>query len=268
VPETLTFHPYAETYSLLEGDEYESFKADIAARGVREALKYRVVNGKKEGLDGRNRLRACADLGIACPEEEVSVFDADVEDYIDSLNLHRRHLTREQRQDRVLRLRARGQSLRNIADAVGVSPATVLKDITDAEASAGVQNQTPGESQPSTKSPKTVTGQDGKTYSSRKPRKKKAKPCATCARKGAPTCDACREAFPRGFPRPGPENGAVKWEWKEFDLHFGPLVREIDRLGNAYQAKESAEAEALRDDLRNYREKFHRWHKSLTGGQK
>jgi hypothetical protein len=264
----MTFHPYAETYPLLEGEEYESFKADIAARGVREAIKYRMVSGDKQGLDGRNRLRACADLGIPCPEEKVSVEDADVESYIDSLNLHRRHLSREQRQERVLILRERGQSIRTIADTVGASPATVIKDIKDAEASAGVQNRTPEAGQPSTMSAKTVAGRDGKTYSSRRPRRRKAKPCESCARKGAPTCIPCRRAFPKGFPKSALKNGAVLWDWKAFEGSYGVLVREIDRLGNAYKAKESAEAEALRDHLRQYRENFLRWHKSLTGGQR
>ncbi len=262
--EQLNFHAYAETYPLLEGEEYESFKTDIAIGGVREALKYRVVNGRKEGLDGRNRLRACADLGIPFPEEEVSVEDDDVENYIDSLNLHRRHLTREQRQDRVMRLRARGQSIRTIADTVGASPATVVKDIKDAEASAGVQNRTPENDQPSTKSSKTVTGRDGKTYSSRQPGKKKAEPCETCARKGAPTCEPCRKAFPKGFPKSAPKNGSALWDWKAFEGSYGVLVREIDRLGNAYEAKESAEAEGLRKMLTDFKSAMASWHKSLT----
>jgi transposase len=247
MPNDVTFHDYAETYPLLEGEEYEAFKADVAIRGVREAVKYRLVNGKKEYLDGRNRLRACADLGIPCPEEEVSVEDADVEAFIDSLNLHRRHLTREQRQDRVLRLRERGHSLRQIADAVGVSAATVFKDIKDAEGSAGVQNRTPGEGRPSTMSAKPIAGKDGKNYASRKPRKQKAKPCERCYRMGTPGCDACRKAFPDGFPRRepgedddeigsgrGPKNGRPKHDFKATDALLGQLVRAFEECGKAY----------------------------------
>jgi hypothetical protein len=276
MPETIAFHSYAESYPLLEGEAYESFKADIAARGVREALKYRVVNGTKEGLDGRNRLRACADLDIHCPEEEVSVEDVEVEDYIDSLNLHRRHLTREQRQQRAHRMRARGKTVRDIAETLGVGKSTVQRDISDAEASAGVPFGTPDPT-PATRrngfsgepaQSGEVIGRDGKTYSARKPRKRKVEPCETCARKGAPTCDLCRKAFPNGFPKRAPKNGAVLFDIKPFEQALGTLVREIDRLGNAYKAKESPEAEALRDDLRQFREKYHSWHKSLTGGQK
>ena len=43
---SISFHPYSETYPLLEGEEYEAFKTDIATTGVREALKYRLVKGK------------------------------------------------------------------------------------------------------------------------------------------------------------------------------------------------------------------------------
>jgi hypothetical protein len=214
----MKFHPYAETYPLLEGEEYETFKNDIADRGVREPVKFRIVNGKKQGLDGRNRLRACAELGISCPEEKVSVEDAEVETYIDSLNLHRRHLTREERQERVLRMRERGHSLRHIAAAVGASPATVLKDITDAEASAGVQFQTPENGQPSTMSSKTIAGRDGKTYSRKKKRKpsvhKPPQPCSRCLGLKVPACPKCQEKFPRGFPtegerEPGSDDGEI-----------------------------------------------------------
>ena len=99
----MEFHPYATGYPPLEDDEHEALKADIANNGVREPVKFRLVDGKKQYLDGRNRLRACDDLGIPCPVQLVEVEDAHVEDYIDSLNLHRRHLTREQKRERIAR---------------------------------------------------------------------------------------------------------------------------------------------------------------------
>jgi hypothetical protein len=138
--QTMKFHPYAEMYPLLEGEEFEGFKADIAARGVREALKYRMVNGKKEGLDGRNRLRACTELGLPCPEEEVSVEDAEVEHFIDSLNLHRRHLTREQQREQIARRLKEdpAQSNREVARQTGASDKTVATVRDDLEGRAEI----------------------------------------------------------------------------------------------------------------------------------
>jgi hypothetical protein len=106
----MKWHPYAENYPLLKDEAYDDFKADIADRGVHEAVKYRIVNGEKEYLDGRNRVQACKDLRVTWPEERVEVADDQVEQYIDSLNLHRRHLSAEQRKARVDILRQRGQS--------------------------------------------------------------------------------------------------------------------------------------------------------------
>src|SRR5260370_30965924 len=126
-----------------------------------------MVRGMKQGVDGRNRERACLDLGIECRYEKVFVDDADVPAYIDSRNLHRRHLTREQRQACVLAMRAEGQSVRQIADTLGVGRSTVYRDIADSKASAGVPDGTPENGQRSETStnravpePPKVTGQD------------------------------------------------------------------------------------------------------------
>ncbi|MBO8142688.1 MAG: helix-turn-helix domain-containing protein [Firmicutes bacterium] len=68
-------------------------------------------------------------------------------------NLHRRHLTREQRREVVANLRAQGWSLRRIARRLGVDPMTVHHDL------RGVENSTP----------QTITGADGKQYPATKP---------------------------------------------------------------------------------------------------
>src|SRR5438445_69346 len=167
----MEWHPYADSYPLLEGEEYEAFKQDISVNGQQETVKYRIVRGQKQGLDGRNRERACLDLGIECRSEKVVVDDADVKAYIDSRNLHRRHLTREQRQARVQAMRADGESVRRIATTLGVGSSTVQRDITDSKSAAGVPNGTPetnlrsstSEDATSFEAPK-VAGRDGKSY--------------------------------------------------------------------------------------------------------
>ena len=60
------------------------------------------------------------------------------------------------------------------------------------------------------------------------------------------------------------ENGAVLWDWKAFESSYGTLVREIDRLGNAHEAKESAEANDLRERLKQFKDAMVGWHNSLV----
>jgi hypothetical protein len=170
----MEWHPHALTYPLLEGEEYEAFKKDIRENGQREAVKYRMYRGQKQGLDGRNRECACKELGIDCRYEKVFVDDADVEAYIDSRNLHRRHLTAEQRRNRVLALRAGGQSTREIAASLGVSQTTVVNDLKGDEAAPGEQNCSPEARNgakstiPASPQPPRVTGKDGKSYPANK----------------------------------------------------------------------------------------------------
>ena len=71
-----------------------------------------------------------------------------------ALNLVRRHLSREQRQELVRKLRQRGLSLRRIAELLGVTYETARQDL------SGVKNLTP-ENTPE------ATGADGKTYPAR-----------------------------------------------------------------------------------------------------
>ena len=47
------------------GDKFTEFVEDIRANGVREPI-WRHPNGHI--LDGRNRYRACQELGVECPE--------------------------------------------------------------------------------------------------------------------------------------------------------------------------------------------------------
>jgi hypothetical protein len=53
-----------------------------------------------------------------------------------------------------------------------------------------------------------------------------------------------------------PKPGAVLFDWKTFNSAFGALVREIDRLGNAYRCKESPAAEELRTVLKQFKRQF------------
>ena len=89
-----TYHPFADVFPLLEGDDFAKLLEDIREHGQREPVI--LYDGKI--LDGRNRYRACVELGIP-PLFEYSKASTDDEALRESVsrNLHRRHLTASQK---------------------------------------------------------------------------------------------------------------------------------------------------------------------------
>lgn len=116
-------HPLATKFPDMNDKDFAALVADIQANGQREPI----VIFQGQILDGRHRARACQMLGM---EPITKVFDGDEAAaalLVDSLNVHRRHLTREQRRsltDAELK-RDPTQSNRVIAEKVGVSPTSV-----------------------------------------------------------------------------------------------------------------------------------------------
>ncbi|RLC87698.1 MAG: hypothetical protein DRJ03_05330 [Chloroflexi bacterium] len=140
----------------LSQEEYEALKADIAERGVLVPVEY-----DEDGniLDGYHRVRACQELGIKDWPRIVRVGLTEEEkiEHALSLNLNRRQLTREQKQEIAKQLRERGWSQRRIARVLGVTQPTIhnwLKDKGDKDLS-----------------PEKVEGADGKLYPARKKRR-------------------------------------------------------------------------------------------------
>ena len=86
-------HPIADLFPLMSDAEYQPFKADIAANGQREAIWLH----KGMILDGRNRWRACIELGLVPQVREYDGGEAELTAFVISLNLHRRHLSESQR---------------------------------------------------------------------------------------------------------------------------------------------------------------------------
>jgi ParB-like chromosome segregation protein Spo0J len=56
----ISFHPLAEVFPLIEGDDFDELVRDIREHGLREPI---VLLGKQI-LDGRNRYRACVAAGL------------------------------------------------------------------------------------------------------------------------------------------------------------------------------------------------------------
>jgi hypothetical protein len=111
----LRFHPLASIFPLMEGEEFDALVADIKANGLREKID--LYQGKI--IDGRNRYRALQQLdgidpsanpgyfrkaiyahtsgGDVAPHEQDN--DARMRAYVISKNIHRRHLTAEQKRE-------------------------------------------------------------------------------------------------------------------------------------------------------------------------
>ena len=85
-------HPLASLFPSLADRDYESLKEDILRNGLREPI----VTHEGAIVDGRERYRACRELGI---EPEYREWDGagSLLDLIVSLNLRRRHLSESQR---------------------------------------------------------------------------------------------------------------------------------------------------------------------------
>jgi hypothetical protein len=92
-------HPLAELFPMMPPDEFEKLKKDIQKNGQLEPI---MLNDEGLVLDGRNRLRACNELGIEVRAKNFEVAmrggpPITEADYIWSANVLRRHLTDDQR---------------------------------------------------------------------------------------------------------------------------------------------------------------------------
>ena len=89
--QNIKFHEIANIFPLIHGKEFADLKKDISDNGVYEPG----VMYESQILDGRNRFRACQEVGVQ--PEFVEYTGDDAVSYVVSLNLLRRHLTSDQR---------------------------------------------------------------------------------------------------------------------------------------------------------------------------
>lgn len=84
-------HRFADIFPMIEGEQLEQLKADIKEHGLLQPI----VMFEGKILDGRNRYKACKELGLT-PREEIYAGTKPLE-FVVSLNLKRRHLKPDQR---------------------------------------------------------------------------------------------------------------------------------------------------------------------------
>ena len=250
------WHAYAESFPLMTGEPYRDLKESIELHGQDKPIYYRVVGGKRQYLDGRNRAQACDDIGIDPWEERVEIGDVDVESFIDRANAVRRHLSPEDQEKnrakrliRVAQARAEGQSLRDIAKTEGVSTTTVVNDLQSVAnstkpdkkrlATTSVVNGFTTEVVQDTK-PDKVTGKDGKKYPAAKP-----------ARSGA-DCVISRN----GNPETPPKSGKPIFDDRPFQELYGKLAR---WLNDRHTAKGGKGHDAVMKAMNDLAKSFKKW---------
>jgi hypothetical protein len=176
----------------MNGDDYESLKEDIRAHGQREPVT--LLDGRV--LDGRNRYRACRELGLV-PLTREAPGGVDPVAFVVSLNLYRRHLTTEKRREiaEALLKESPGKSDRQIAEQVQVDPKTVASVRKGMVAAKEIPEST------------TRSGKDGRTTNTARIGKKpkaKAKGKATSTPKPGEWGPAEKPRDPSLFDPKGP----------------------------------------------------------------
>lgn len=144
----MEFHRLSEIFPLMEEDEFKALVLDIKFNGLREQIT--LFEGKI--LDGRNRYRACIETNI---EPVFWNFDGDersAERYVVSLNLHRRHLSKEDRTAVIKKIIESDPTIssRKLAKEIGVGKDTVrrARELLEDERMAHLRHQSPVEPDP------------------------------------------------------------------------------------------------------------------------
>jgi hypothetical protein len=185
-------------------------------------------------LEGWQRHRACLERDIMPNYKQAKIPEGMTpEAWVQIQNDHRRHETQEEairriegRRQRVAEARAKGESIRAIADAEGVSDKTVRDDLSVSQVST----------------PTHVTGRDGKQYG------------------GVRGWDG--KTYTK---RSGTKNGKPKLDWKRIEQCFAVQIRELDVWGDHYKCRESIETEKIRSQIGIVLKMYRAWAERLSG---
>lgn len=163
-------HPLSAEYADLKGKPRELFLENLREHGIIEGRKIMLHEGKV--LDGWQLYSGCVELEIKPDFKELKLPKGmTVEEWVSTMQDHRRHETQDaamkraaERRERVMAARLDGQSERQIAEAEGISPGQVHRDLETLRASGEAVEAETG----------TVVGKDGKERQATMPT------CGTC----------------------------------------------------------------------------------------
>jgi ParB-like nuclease domain len=143
-------HPFSMFFPPISEDSFDKLVDDIKKWGLLQPI----IVYQDKILDGNNRYRACLQAKVK-PRfiELVEASDASAQRYVVSANIHRRHLTAEQRREIIAKLLKAdpAQSDRQVADTAKVSHHTVGDVRAEMEATGQIAQL------------EKTTGADGKT---------------------------------------------------------------------------------------------------------
>src|SRR6516164_273297 len=120
---TLDPHPFSAMSPSISDDDFGKLAADIKLNGLHQPI----MRYQGKILDGNNRYRACELVRIAPKFADFTGDDAAARNYVISANIHRRHLSPDQRRDIIAALLKADptQSNRQVAEQAKVSHVTV-----------------------------------------------------------------------------------------------------------------------------------------------
>lgn len=142
----------------LDPQELEILRQSIADHGVLCPV-VRDKHGRV--IDGHNRQRIAGELGVDCPEVTVPLEGEEADRLAEELQLGRRNLSREARDERIAALRRSGMTQAVIADVVGLTEARVDQVLKSSRLISKVESV-----------PRTITTSRGRRptkYNKRKP---------------------------------------------------------------------------------------------------
>lgn len=133
--------------------EYEALKADIAEKGVLIPVE---MDESGELLDGHHRRRAWEELkadGVSLPDYpriiRTGMTEQEKRNHARRLNVLRRQLTKEQRDEQMRAMRADGMTYQQIAEELGVDTATAWRKTNDVNLHLQIENER-GQTRPAT----------------------------------------------------------------------------------------------------------------------
>lgn len=265
---SLLYHPIAETYPLLSDAELDSIGRSIKERG----LKYKILRWQGRIVDGRNRIRACIRSGIELGEDDFRDLDCpedELEAELEAYNERRRHLSmeflkdrREKRLPRVAARRDQGMSLAEIARTEGVSKETIRQDVKKINESQLHDPILPESATVDAQRGQDVVRREAATVADHLPSNGCA-PAATVADRepGDDTEEIERE---RRQEQSRPKNGAERYRWRDFEGAIGGVLREIDRVGNAFDCKNMDQFAGFLERTKTLCADFRKWFTQLN----
>src|SRR6516164_118557 len=94
-PTKLEPHPLSALFPPISEEDFGKLAADIKLNGLHQPI----VRYQGKILDGNNRYRACELVKIAPKFADFNGDDAQARNYVISANIHRRHLSPDQRRE-------------------------------------------------------------------------------------------------------------------------------------------------------------------------